>query len=132
MDEVIRQKDNPGAERRKIRKGTQSCWECKRRKVRCVFGSSAYACNDCRRRGSTCITQEYPDKTVSASSNGLEGRLRRVEGLLEQLLDQTESGLSLQSPAQSTSVTLEDGEKCQPEVVSATTHTVVNLPIHRN
>ena len=75
----------------------------------------------------------YPDKTVSsASSNWLEGLLCRVEGLLEQLLDQTESGLSVQSPAQSTSVTLEDGVKCQPEVVSSTTHTVVSLLIHRN
>lgn len=49
------------AKRRKVRKGTQSCWECKRRKVRCIFSSPATICNNCQRRKTICISQELPD-----------------------------------------------------------------------
>ncbi|KAJ5805012.1 hypothetical protein N7474_010899, partial [Penicillium riverlandense] len=124
----------PGAEWRKTRKGTQSCWECRRRKVRCIFASSAHACNNCRRRGSTCIGQEYPDKAVpSVSNNQVEGRLSRVENLLEQLLANTESIHALQSPtrdrsgARSTSVTLENREESRPKLVSSTSHRAHNV-----
>lgn len=51
------------AMRRKLRKGTHSCWECKRRKIRCIFDqlTDATTCNGCRRRGATCISQEFPE-----------------------------------------------------------------------
>ncbi|KAH8775194.1 hypothetical protein F5883DRAFT_411144 [Diaporthe sp. PMI_573] len=53
--------------RRKLRKGTHSCWECKRRKMRCIFvPSDAATCSGCRRRGSQCVSQDFPeDVTVS-------------------------------------------------------------------
>ncbi|KAJ0413151.1 hypothetical protein BJY00DRAFT_306516 [Aspergillus carlsbadensis] len=55
--------------RRKVRKGTQSCWECKRRKVRCIFASAEHAiCNNCRRRGTACISQELPEQRPLSSS----------------------------------------------------------------
>ncbi|KAH8423345.1 uncharacterized protein LDX57_001103 [Aspergillus melleus] len=49
--------------RRKVRKGTHSCWECKRRKMKCRFDPRVVnaSCNGCRRRGSTCISQEIPE-----------------------------------------------------------------------
>lgn len=48
--------------RRKLRKGTHSCWECKRRKTRCIFHPlDTSTCNGCRRRGSQCISQELPE-----------------------------------------------------------------------
>ncbi|KAJ5980494.1 hypothetical protein N7481_007792 [Penicillium waksmanii] len=49
--------------RRKVRKGTHSCWECKRRKMKCIFDPriSRTSCNGCRRRGSSCIGQEFPE-----------------------------------------------------------------------
>ncbi|KAF8850829.1 hypothetical protein BDZ45DRAFT_632505 [Acephala macrosclerotiorum] len=50
--------------RRKVRRGTRSCWECKRRKMKCIFHpltSSNATCNGCRRRGSKCVSQEFPD-----------------------------------------------------------------------
>lgn len=48
--------------RRKLRKGTHSCWECKRRKARCIFHPlDTSTCNGCRRRGSQCISQEFPE-----------------------------------------------------------------------
>ncbi|KAJ6004770.1 hypothetical protein N7540_012569 [Penicillium herquei] len=75
--------DGSPAKRRKIRKGTQSCWECKRRKVRCIFSSENTICNNCNRRGTNCISQDLPDTPVSPAGNPVEARLGRVEKLLE-------------------------------------------------
>ncbi|KAL3487089.1 hypothetical protein BJX62DRAFT_228323 [Aspergillus germanicus] len=73
--------------RRKVRKGTQSCWECKRRKVRCIFASAEHGiCNNCRRRGTACIGQELPDErplSSSAEAQELKARLQRLEAFLE-------------------------------------------------
>lgn len=56
---------------RKVRKGTRSCWECKRRKVRCSLSSSsdnATTCVACRRRRTPCVGQEFfEDYTPPAS-----------------------------------------------------------------
>ncbi|KAI1825855.1 hypothetical protein F4861DRAFT_537662 [Xylaria intraflava] len=60
MDTVIR--------RRKIRRGTRSCWECKRRKIRCFFGTASdTVCVGCRRRGSSCVGQEFVDEELPES-----------------------------------------------------------------
>lgn len=56
--------------RRKVRKGTQSCWECKRRKVRCV--STEDICHNCRRRGTACISQELPDVSIPITPSSAE------------------------------------------------------------
>ncbi|WAO91343.1 Zn(2)-C6 fungal-type domain-containing protein [Fusarium falciforme] len=57
----------PPPKRRNIRKGTRSCWECKRRKARCTFeNASDTVCISCSRRGSTCVSQEYPEETSQA------------------------------------------------------------------
>ncbi|KAL4977119.1 hypothetical protein BDW66DRAFT_42542 [Aspergillus desertorum] len=49
--------------RRKIRKGTTSCWECKRRKVRCsLVDNPGGVCKACHRRGTQCLTQDFPDE----------------------------------------------------------------------
>ena len=79
----------PESKRRKVRKGTQSCWECRRRKVQCVFlATSGTICQNCRRRGTACNSQEHPDVPVPApasGSNQIQARLGRVEELIEQL-----------------------------------------------
>ncbi|KAK8137573.1 hypothetical protein PG984_003066 [Apiospora sp. TS-2023a] len=50
----------PQLKRRKLRKGTQSCWECKRRKIRCTFTSPADSiCDGCRSRRTKCVSQEF-------------------------------------------------------------------------
>jgi Zn(2)-Cys(6) binuclear cluster domain-containing protein len=76
---------------RALRKGTLSCWECKRRKTKCTFaGSSADgSCDGCRRRGVSCVSQEFPD--VSNTKQHIGERLGRVERLVSQLADKTES-----------------------------------------
>ncbi|KAJ5745614.1 hypothetical protein N7520_010796 [Penicillium odoratum] len=80
--------DFPAAKRRKVRKGTQSCWECKRRKVRCTVASENTICNNCRRRGTACVSQELPETPVP-SGNQVDARLGRVEELIEILTQNT-------------------------------------------
>ncbi|GAB7323543.1 hypothetical protein MBLNU13_g07048t2 [Cladosporium sp. NU13] len=57
------------AKQSKVRKGTHSCRECKRRKVRCIFASpSDVLCNMCKKRGSSCISQWDTSVAISQST----------------------------------------------------------------
>ncbi|KAF1811992.1 hypothetical protein P152DRAFT_417899 [Eremomyces bilateralis CBS 781.70] len=72
----------PAAKRRKVRKGTQSCWECKRRKIRCTFAASRESiCDGCKSRRTKCIGQEFCDERTTA-------RRREKVGRLEMLVEQ--------------------------------------------
>ncbi|KAI1180137.1 hypothetical protein F4777DRAFT_362965 [Nemania sp. FL0916] len=78
------------AKRRKLRKGTRSCWECKRRKNRCTWFRDEGNCDGCRARGTRCISQEFPEETVVAREKRApvqsdEDRLQRLEALVEEL-----------------------------------------------
>ncbi|KAK2002114.1 hypothetical protein LX36DRAFT_708085 [Colletotrichum falcatum] len=86
----------PAPKRRKLRKGTQSCWECKRRKARCTFSSAnQVVCEGCVRRGTDCVSQEATDQPPPPGSNKhLVDRLGQVEALVKQLLQtDRENGL---------------------------------------
>lgn len=75
--------------RRKVRKGTRSCWECKRRKTRCIFESSEdITCLACHRRRATCISQDLPEDLAPAKHGNrhLSERISRVEDLMTDLL----------------------------------------------
>ncbi|KAK0102442.1 hypothetical protein ONS95_006061 [Cadophora gregata] len=74
--------------RKRVRKGTRSCWECKRRKVRCQLSSEDVpVCSGCLSRGTTCLSQEYPEeREPSNHGNQVGERLGRMEALLETLL----------------------------------------------
>lgn len=98
----------PDSKRRKLRKGTTSCWDCKKRKVKCTFdATSDTICISCRRRGAPCIGQEKPEDEVQAHTkanrDALLDRMQRVETLLERLVkasdksgtDPTPSGFAL-------------------------------------
>ncbi|KAK3942576.1 hypothetical protein QBC46DRAFT_447767 [Diplogelasinospora grovesii] len=81
------------AKRRKLRKGTRSCWECKRRKVRCSFQGSGLSSTDavcvgCQRRGASCVSQEFPEETEVTTDRGrhMGERLVRIEALVEQIV----------------------------------------------
>ncbi|KAJ5512622.1 hypothetical protein N7463_002174 [Penicillium fimorum] len=55
--------DERAAKRRKVRKGTHSCWECRRRKVKCTFSLPNDAiCITCHRRGTRCTNQVILDE----------------------------------------------------------------------
>ncbi|KAL9082535.1 MAG: hypothetical protein Q9165_008866 [Trypethelium subeluteriae] len=87
------------AKRRKIRKGTRSCWECKRRKVRCLFSTpSVPVCIGCQKRDTDCVSQEYSEETVVARSSRegqgryIGNRIVRIEALVEQLAKKVRDG----------------------------------------
>ncbi|KAK3369995.1 hypothetical protein B0H63DRAFT_305345 [Podospora didyma] len=89
----LAQRESPSeaSKRRKIRKGTRSCWECKRRKIRCTFASDADSiCIGCRRRGTQCVSQEFPEEESTPPDRGrlMGDRIVRVEALIEKLVQQ--------------------------------------------
>ena len=76
-----------------MRKGTKSCLECRRRKIKCNFEVGRPAvCNECYARGSTCIDQEHGDiqtytqTTTEQSSYSLRERVSQLEDLVKQVL----------------------------------------------
>ncbi|KAF6812029.1 C6 zinc finger domain-containing protein [Colletotrichum musicola] len=78
--------------RRKIRKGTRSCWECRRRKLRCQFASeTTETCTGCESRGTSCVTQDHEDlgaqQHIVDKRREVEERIRRAEGLLEKMIE---------------------------------------------
>ncbi|KZM23221.1 uncharacterized protein EKO05_0008334 [Ascochyta rabiei] len=76
--------------RKKMRKGTHSCFECRRRKIRCIFQSdNPDVCSECFARGSRCIDQENasPDVVVDHRKN-LRERVSRLEALVDSLLEE--------------------------------------------
>ncbi|CAI7594550.1 unnamed protein product [Penicillium glandicola] len=84
----LSQTPEPIQKRRKIRKGTFSCWECKNRKIRCQFTpSSATVCAFCQRRRLSCISQECP-RPPDPGYQAVEQRIDYVEGLVAQLIQQ--------------------------------------------
>jgi hypothetical protein len=76
-----------------MRKGTKSCLECRRRKIKCNFEPGRPAvCNECYARGSTCIDQEHGDiqsytqAATEQSSYSLRERVSQLEDLVKQVL----------------------------------------------
>lgn len=121
MTEASPQVDGPESKRRKVRKGTRNCWECKRRKVRCTFAATTDAiCENCRRRGTACISQEQPDEPmVPSESTQVEARLGRVEELIEHLVHGAVTGHIHDSPAEG----LSEGHLAQLKPRCPTGHT---------
>ncbi|KAI0188908.1 hypothetical protein EV127DRAFT_433283 [Xylaria flabelliformis] len=75
--------------RRKVRKGTKSCWECKNRKIKCIFRlPTDETCMRCARRGVQCVGQEHPEVMTTSLGRSLQmsDRVVRVETLVDQLL----------------------------------------------
>lgn len=78
----------PQTKRRKVRKGTRSCWECRRRKMKCIYGSPADTiCISCKRRGAKCVDQQFPEHISTPLDRSLQmgDRVVRVEAMVEQL-----------------------------------------------
>lgn len=74
------------SKRRKLRKGTTSCWECKRRKKRCEFGAGSTTCDTCQRFGLPCVSQDLTEPVNDHDHLG--HRLDQVEALVTQLIHQ--------------------------------------------
>ncbi|OAA78885.1 Zn(2)-C6 fungal-type DNA-binding domain protein [Akanthomyces lecanii RCEF 1005] len=59
----------PATLRHKFRKGTHSCGECRRRKLKCTLSPESTVCTSCQRRGIQCIPQEMGLPVAKAASN---------------------------------------------------------------
>lgn len=94
-----------------MRKGTKSCIECRRRKIKCTFEPGRTSiCNECYARGSTCIDQEHgdissftapPTNPISKDeqNSALKERVTYLEDLVKQVLDRLpEKNGSSESP----------------------------------
>lgn len=82
-------KETTPARRKKVRKGTRSCWECKRRKIRCIFASSENAtCIGCQRRRAPCVSQDMPEDLSPArlGNRHLGERIAIVEDFMKNIL----------------------------------------------
>ncbi|KAG8169240.1 hypothetical protein KVR01_001989 [Diaporthe batatas] len=88
------QEFEPPVKRRKIRKGTKSCWECRKRKIKCQFdGPEDAVCVGCKQRDTACRSQEFDDSSGIAGGPGqkpdppLVKRLDRLEQMMERIVD---------------------------------------------
>ncbi|MCJ1447539.1 MAG: hypothetical protein MMC23_008050 [Stictis urceolatum] len=78
---------------KRMRLGTRSCAECRRRRVRCVFPARSNTCVECAKHGSTCEPQSAssstPGKTPEAvgSNAELSRRLEELEALVRNVHD---------------------------------------------
>ncbi|CAI7643491.1 unnamed protein product [Penicillium pancosmium] len=82
--------DTNSIKRRKLRKGTFSCWECKRRKRRCERDLNATICLSCQRHGVSCISQEFTEAPLN-DCREIGQRIDHVEALINKLVRQREA-----------------------------------------
>ncbi|KAK8237439.1 hypothetical protein IWZ00DRAFT_445483 [Phyllosticta capitalensis] len=77
-----------GGIRKRMRKGTHSCFECRRRKIKCIYNENSTTCTECFARGSRCIDQENAESdTVVDNRKNLRERVANLEALVEALLE---------------------------------------------
>ncbi|KAJ9139146.1 C6 zinc finger domain containing protein [Pleurostoma richardsiae] len=84
-----------GKRKRSLRRGTHSCWACKRRKEKCSFDDGD-VCTGCLRRGTRCVSQHFADDDAQATANsatatGTGTRLQRIEDMIAQLTSEIQS-----------------------------------------
>ncbi|KAF2753837.1 putative Zn(II)2Cys6 transcription factor [Pseudovirgaria hyperparasitica] len=71
---------------KKVRKGTRSCTECRRRKVRCTWSSDdAQICRRCEERGTTCVAQIYSSAPVRERKYSSRDRISQLENKISNL-----------------------------------------------
>ncbi|KAL1595794.1 hypothetical protein SLS60_009483 [Paraconiothyrium brasiliense] len=94
--------------RKKMRKGTHSCFECRRRKIRCIFpADNPNVCSECFARGSRCIDQENADPEVVVDHRkNLRERVSRLEALVDSLLEEKTERSTSDSASVSRSVSV--------------------------
>lgn len=74
---------------KRLRLGTRSCAECRRRKVRCIFNPGSQTCKECILHSSQCISQQMQrvQTPQSKKQDDLEKRLKDMEAMIRQLYD---------------------------------------------
>ncbi|THV54126.1 hypothetical protein BGAL_0034g00470 [Botrytis galanthina] len=71
--------------RKGMRKGTHSCYECRKRKVRCIFTKEATTCGNCELKGRSCTEQRR--ELIQAGNvdtrESLREKIKRLEAVIE-------------------------------------------------
>lgn len=72
---------------KRMRLGTKSCKECRRRKVRCIFAPNEPTCQECILHGATCAAQNsnHEEKLPKNTKEDLQQRLDQLEGVVSRL-----------------------------------------------
>jgi len=70
---------------RGMRKGTRSCYECRKRKVRCIFAPESSTCQNCKTKNKICTEQrrELLHTSGIETKDSLRKRIAQLEALLE-------------------------------------------------
>ena len=89
MSASVSSESDSNLRRKRLRKGTHSCIQCRRRKVRCIFESNTSRCENCIARDAQCTQQaSVPERqTPSTRRTSTSRRLRKVEVVLDQILE---------------------------------------------
>ncbi|KAJ5082581.1 hypothetical protein N7532_011624 [Penicillium argentinense] len=134
--------DSNGPPRKRMRKGTKSCIECRRRKIRCTYTADhPDVCNECRLRGSKCIDQEHHDDDISMQPGSGQGEQRYslrervahlenvVQGLVKRLDQQSTASSSPAGNLSATDMTpvLVESDKLGPSSIQIQNAPVLQL-----
>ncbi|KAI9727025.1 MAG: hypothetical protein M1834_008551 [Cirrosporium novae-zelandiae] len=86
--------DPSGHPRKRMRKGTKSCLECRRRKIRCTYKPEAQACDECSIKGIHCLGQALGDAKIYAfdKRKNLRERVGELEDQVSQILQRLDAG----------------------------------------
>ncbi|MCJ1466983.1 hypothetical protein MMC07_005605 [Pseudocyphellaria aurata] len=117
--------------RKKMRKGTHSCLQCRRRKIRCVFSSNSKICNGCISRGTECVDQEYGDGRLSVAEKKKKAREKELGGLISQVLRNMEESGGASSLGESEMTAAEALKRLQSELLPSTI-TAADVSADRN
>lgn len=107
--------------RKKMRKGTHSCLECRHSKIRCVSSSDSKMCNGCISRGTECVDQEYSDVTPSVADKRKKAREKELGGLISQVLQNMEENKGASSLGESEMTATEVLKRLQSELLPSMT-----------
>ncbi|KAH8886190.1 hypothetical protein GQ53DRAFT_727990 [Thozetella sp. PMI_491] len=75
----------PSPQQRGMRKGTHSCYECRKRKVRCIFARGSTICESCSAKGQRCTEQSRRLLQAAGLENreSLRARIARLEATIQ-------------------------------------------------
>lgn len=97
---------NPVGLHKGMRKGTHSCYECRKRKIRCIFAKDSTICESCAARDKECTQQrrELLQATAVDNRESLRDRVARLEAIIASgsgggsvTVDQTSNNLEVDS-----------------------------------
>ncbi|KAL9038675.1 MAG: hypothetical protein Q9214_005186 [Letrouitia sp. 1 TL-2023] len=116
--------ENP---RKRMRKGTHSCLECRRRKIRCIYEPNVSVCNRCLSKKLACTGQVYGDaKALGVDKRkSMKERTGELESMIGQILQKLEnngSGNIANAGLQSSEMTAAEALRClRTELLPTTT-----------